>query len=91
MEPEAQVMLITPICAHDTQTRCIVASDQRTISVRLNHTSKRNAFLSVDGGRALRLNTGDVVKITRSSLVTELVRMKSRSFYDVVGTKIHDA
>lgn len=91
VEPEAQVMLITPICAHDTQTRCIVASDQRTISVRLNHTSKRNAFLSVDGGRALRLNTGDVVKITRSSLVTELVRMKSRSFYDVVGTKIHDA
>lgn len=91
VEPEAQVMIVTPICAHDTQTRCIVSADQRTISIHLNSSGKRNAFLSVDGGRAFRLNSGDVVKVTRSNLSAALVRMKNRSFYDVVGTKLQDA
>ena len=29
VEPEASNILITPICAHDVMSRCIVASDQR--------------------------------------------------------------
>lgn len=91
VEPDAGVMLITPICAHDIQSRCIVASDQRTITVRLNHSGKRNAYLSVDGGRALRLGTGDIVRITRSDFETKLVRLRDRSFYDIVGTKFRNS
>ncbi len=48
---------------------------------------KRNAFLSVDGGRALRLGAGDVVQISRSAFETQLVRLKDRSFYDILGYK----
>ena len=59
VEPDAGVMLITPICAHDVQSRPIVASDRRVVTVRLERSGKRNAFLSVDGGRALRLGAGD--------------------------------
>lgn len=87
VEPDAGVMLITPICAHNIQSRCIVASDRRRITVRLDRSSKRNAYLSVDGGRALRLNNGDEVRITRSKFETKLVRLRDRSFYDVVGSK----
>lgn len=88
VEPDARVTLITPICAHDIQSRPIVASDQRVITVRLDRSGKRNAFLSVDGGRALRLGAGDVVRVTRSSFETKLVRLKDRSFYDIVGSKL---
>ncbi len=88
VEPDAKVTLITPICAHDTQSRCIVASDQRVITVKLERSGKRNAFLSVDGGRALRLGTGDLVTVTRSAFVTKLVRIKDRSFYDIVNCKL---
>ena len=87
VEPEASNILITPICAHDVMSRCIVASDQRTITVELVHNARRNAYLSVDGGKALRLNMGDVVTIKRSSLQTKLIRLKDRSFYDVVNMK----
>lgn len=87
VEADANVMIITPICAHDVQSRCIVASDRRTVSVRLDHSGKRNAFLSVDGGHALRLGTGDVVTITKSRYVTKLVRLRDRSFYDIIGMK----
>lgn len=87
VEPEASNILITPICAHDVMSRCIVASDKRVITVELVHNARRNAYLSVDGGKALRLNLGDVVTIRKSNLETKLVRLKDRSFYDVVNMK----
>ena len=87
VEPEANNILITPICAHDVMSRCIVASDKRVITVELVHNARRNAYLSVDGGKALRLNMGDVVTVRRSNLETRLVRLKDRSFYDVVNMK----
>ena len=87
VEPEASSILITPICAHDLLSRCIVASDKRVIKVGLTRNARRNAFLSVDGGKALKLNMGDVVTIKKSQYQTKLVRLKDRSFYDVVNLK----
>lgn len=87
VEPEAHSMIITPICAHDVASRCMVASDQRVITVGLTRNARRNAFLSVDGGKALRMNMGDVATVKKSDLVTKLVRLKDRSFYDVINMK----
>lgn len=87
VEPEARNILITPICAHDVMSRCIVASDKRTITVELVQNARRNAYLSVDGGKSLRLNMGDVVTVKKSNLETKLIRLKERSFYDVVNMK----
>lgn len=87
VEPEASGILITPICAHDIVSRCIVASDKRTVTIGLSPNARRNSYLSVDGGRALKMNMGDVATIRKSDLVTKLVRLKERSFYDVVNMK----
>ena len=87
VEPEAHNILITPICAHDVISRCIVASDKRIITVGLSKSARRNAFLSVDGGKAYKLNMGDVATIRKSELATQLIRLKERSFYDVVSMK----
>lgn len=87
VEPEARNILVTPICAHDMASRCMVASDKRVITVGLTHNARRNAFLSVDGGKAVRLNMGDIATIRRSNMETKLLRLKERSFYDVVNMK----
>ena len=91
VEPEASNILITPSCAHDVMSRCIVASDKRVITVELMHNARRNAYLSVDGGKALRLNLGDVVTVRKSNLETKLIRLKDRSFYDVVNVKFKNS
>ena len=91
VEPEAKNIIITPICAHEIGSRCIVASDKRVISVEQVMNARRNAYLSVDGGRAVRLNMGDVATIQKSHLETRLVRLKDRSFYDVVSSKFNRA
>ena len=87
VEPEAKNIIITPICAHEIGSRCIVASDKRVVSVEQVLNARRNAYLSVDGGRAVRLNMGDVATIRKSHLETRLVRLKERRFYDVVSSK----
>ena len=87
VEPEAHNIIITPICAHEVGSRCIVASPKRVIGVELVQNARRNAYLSVDGGKALRMNMGDVATIKKSPLVTKLIRLKERSFYDVVNAK----
>ena len=87
VEPEANNIIITPICAHEVGSRCIVASDRRVVTVEMVRNARRNAYVSVDGGRAFRLNLGDVVTVQKSHLETKLVRLKERSFYDVVNAK----
>lgn len=87
VEPEARNIIITPICSHDVGTRCIVTSDKRVITTQIVRNSRRNAFLSVDGGKSLRLNMGDQTIVKKSNLETKLIRLKDRSFFDVVNTK----
>ena len=90
VEPAAHSILVTPICAHDVGSRCMVTSDQRVITVKLVRNMRRNAYLSVDGGKSVRLNMGDVSIIKKSNLETSLVRLKDRSFFDVVNQKFRD-
>ncbi len=87
VEPEAENIIITPICAHDVGSRCIVTSPRRVIGVSVVRNARRNAFLSVDGGKAIRMNMGDTVIIKKSNLETKLLRLKDRSFFDVVNAK----
>lgn len=90
VEPDARNILITPICAHDIVSKCIVASDKRRITVQLAANARRNAYLSVDGGKAFRMNQGDVATITCSKLETKLIRLNNRSFYDVINNKFRN-
>lgn len=87
VEPEANGILITPVCAHDYGSRSIVTSEKRVVTVGLTHNARRNAFLSVDGGKATKINMGDVITIKKSAMTTKLIRLKERSFYDVVNSK----
>ena len=87
VEPDARNIIITPICAHDMGSRCVVASDRRVVTVRMVQNARRNAYLSVDGGKALQLNMGDVATIRKSRFETKLVKLNNRSFYDVVNAK----
>lgn len=90
IEPAAKNLLITPICAHAMLSRSIVTSPRRVIDVKIGKTGRHNAFLSVDGGRAFRLNTGDVVSVKASDQLTQLVRLKDTSYFEIVNRKFID-
>ena len=87
VEPATKNIILTPICAHDMRTKAIVTSPQRRITVEIGRIGRKSAFLSVDGGRALRLSTGDRITVTSSQHTTRLVRLTRREFFDVVKNK----
>ena len=90
VEPDARNIILTPICAHSMINRSIVVSDKRTVTVQMIQNARRNAYISVDGGKAIRMNMGDTAIIKASNLETKLVRLNDRSFYDVLNTKFNN-
>lgn len=87
VEVSARNIILTPICAHDFKTRPIVTSDSRTITVMVGKIGRKNAFLSVDGGRAIKLGAGDRVTICTAKEKTRLLRLKERSFFEIIHNK----
>lgn len=90
VEPTARNIIVTPICAHTVQARAFVTSKDREITVRIGKTGRKNAFLSTDGGRAIRLNLGDIVRVKRARYETRLVRLKRTSFFEIINNKFFD-
>jgi NAD+ kinase len=89
VSPDLNVLIITPICPHTLHNRSIVVSDKDEVRIDICEENKE-IMLSVDGQDSYRLNPGRVVKVRSSSCVTNLVKLKQRSFFDVLRRKISE-
>ena len=88
MEPTSTCLIVTPVCAHQLAARAMVLDRNRIITVRLPKGNRKYLYLSIDGGKALRLGGGDRVEISRSAHCTRLVRLADRNFYQVINQKL---
>lgn len=88
VEPTSKSIIVTPVCAHQLTARAMVLAPERIITVQLPRGNRKYLYLSVDGGKAVRLTGGDRVEIRRSARATQLVRLADRSFYQVINQKL---
>lgn len=88
VEPTAENIIFTPICAHSLHAKAVILGPERLISVRLGKDSRKSAYLSVDGGRAFKLVAGDRVEVAKSPYQTRLVKLTGRSFYEILHQKL---
>lgn len=88
VEPTSSAIIFTPVCAHQLAARAMVLAPERRIEVRLPKGSRKHLFLSVDGGKAVRLVGGDRVEVQRSPHTTKLVQLSKRSFYQLINQKL---
>ena len=88
VEPTSRCIIVTPVCAHKLDARALVLDQDRIITVRLPKGSRKHLYLSVDGGKAIRLAGGDRVEIRRSAYATKLVLLSARNFYQVINQKL---
>jgi len=87
VEPCANNLVVTPICAHALEAKSFVLAGERTIMVRVGPIGKKSAYISADGGRAFRLNAFDQVTIRKADLETKLIHLKETNFYHVINQK----
>ena len=92
--PQTDVIVITPICPHSLQARSLVVSGEDRIMIEIGRrrkTQKEEAMVTFDGRSAQELETGDRIEIYKAQETTQLIRLKGRSFYQVLQNKIRTA
>ncbi|MBQ9033516.1 MAG: NAD(+)/NADH kinase, partial [Lachnospiraceae bacterium] len=75
VEPKAQLLLLTPICAHTLNTRSVVLSAEDSIVIEMAKKTRNEKILAeaaFDGGSSFSLGYGDRIEIKRSDEVTNL-------------------
>lgn len=88
VEPTSKSIIVTPVCAHQLAARAMVLAPERMVTVQLPKGNRKYLYLSVDGGKAVRLTGGDRVEIRKSERAAQLVRLADRSFYQVINQKL---
>lgn len=89
VEPTAENIIVTPICAHALHAKSFVLARDRVVRVKTGRLMNKTAYLSVDGGRAFRLHTGDEVTIRRSMYKTKLVCLTDKTFFTILKGKFN--
>ena len=88
VEPASHSIIVTPVCPHQLAARSMVLSDSRVVTIQHPRGNRKQSYLSVDGGKALRLAGGERVEIRRSDYAAKLVRVTDRSFYQIINQKL---
>ena len=88
VEPTSDNLVITPVCAHQLTARPMVVAPERTIAVQLPRKSRKSVYLSMDGGKSVRVSGSDRVEICRAGSRTRLVQLGDRNFYQLLNQKL---
>jgi len=88
VEPTAKNIIITPICAHVLEAKSFVLVATRVVTVDINHKKETSAYVSVDGGKHISIQNGDLIKVSKSEKYTNLVRLTDKSFYHKISSKL---
>ncbi len=88
VEPEAQTMVVCPICTHNMRFSSYVLSPEHTLTVELERNGRKPVYLFVDESRGFALKSDDKVVVRRSKNVTRLVRLTEKSFCEIFAQKM---
>lgn len=88
VEPSAENIIISPICAHMMSARSFVLSPESVITVDMEKLHDRRAYLSVDGNSVFDLLNGDRVVVKRSGNYTLMADLGLRNFYEIAFEKL---
>ncbi|CUH93267.1 NAD(+)/NADH kinase [Herbinix luporum] len=89
--PNADVMVVTPICPHSLSPRSVVVSAEDTIKVVVKKSKKAQhdeAVAVFDGQNVIDLETEDKILIKKAPYSTKLIRLNQTSIYEILRSKL---
>ncbi|MBE5826478.1 MAG: NAD(+)/NADH kinase [Butyrivibrio sp.] len=90
IEPQANLILITPVCPHTLNSRSLVFSPETRIEVELlkgRDGGTKQAISSFDGSGTILMNSGDRIEIKKSKKTTKILRLNKVNFLDMISKK----
>lgn len=93
VEPNAKLMVLTPVCPHTLNTRSIMLSADDEVKVeilpaRSGRTVSVGAYF--DGNNTVVLSEGDFVTVKKSSKVTKICKLSNLGFLEILHKKMSE-
>ena len=88
VEPEAEAMVVCPICTHNMRFSSYVLSPGHMLSIRTERNGRKPVYLFVDESRGFALHAEDEVQVRRSKYALKLVRLTEKSFCEIFAKKM---
>lgn len=86
VNPQLEVMIVTPVCPHSLNARPFILSDDQEIRIILK-TDTNDVMLTIDGQVGFPLKKNDSIVVRKADVYTKLVKVKKRSFSEVLRLK----
>lgn len=90
VDPRVSCFCATPICPHSFIARPLIFSDDAVLEVRNVCVREKMLYLTVDGRMNFELYRNQTVRITKSSMQTKLIRLKSYGFFRKLRQKMSE-
>ncbi|MDD5603876.1 MAG: NAD(+)/NADH kinase [Eubacteriales bacterium] len=90
VEPNMDLMIVTPICPHILYSRSIVTPGSSTVKVLVEGDATVEDMVTADGQEGYSVSGGDIVTVTKSENSVRLVCVSKHNFFNVLRTKIYE-
>lgn len=84
IDPELDIMLITPICPHTLYARSTIVAADKSITISV----EGEATATVDGQEGFTINQDDDIIISRSEYRTKIARFSELGFFEILRHKL---
>lgn len=85
--PDLELITITPICPHTKSMQTIVLKADSIIEICTDHEEEK-VYLTVDGQKAININHGTSVKISKNEKGVKLLLFDDYDYFKVLRSKI---
>ena len=93
VEPEAKLMVITPINPHILNRRSIILSSGDEVVIEIGEGRRKQreeALVTFDGGESVKVYSSDRIVITRSEESAQIMKINKRSFLKTLSKKMQE-
>ncbi len=87
-DPSLDCIITTPICPFALNQRPVIYSGDTELEINSVACRDNEVYLTLDGADIFRIEKSDKIKIKRSDIRAKLVRMRHRSFLEVLHEKM---
>lgn len=88
VSPEASCIIATPICSHSLMDRSFIFSTDKELVIKAGNDLNNSPVMTVDGQEAIDIEQDYEIHVSKSDLVTKLIKLKPENFYEILSKKI---